>query len=81
MLEKCADAILAYGFSIIDLFDAFAERTSTVVALGIPLLIMVLVHSLLPSWVAAAVVAFVFAPAAASMATMILECLSLPPQR
>lgn len=73
MSEKIINAAFAYCFSILELFFAFFERTHAVVGLGVPMLVMIAVHMCLPAWVAAAIAAFVIAPAAAGMVTVMIE--------
>lgn len=81
MLEKIGEGVFAYSFAVLEVFFAFIERTHAVVGLGLPLLIMIVVHLYLPIWVAAALAAFVLAPAAAAMVTMIVEGLVLSRHR
>lgn len=81
MSEKIIDAAFAYCFSILEVFVAFFERTHAVVGLGVPMLVMIAVHVYLPAWVAAAIAAFVFAPAAAAMVSVIIEGLFISHRR
>jgi hypothetical protein len=77
MLEKITEAVFAYCFAILEGFGAFIERTHVVVGLGVPLLVMAVVHVFLPRWVEAGIWAFVLGPAAAAAVTMIAHGLLL----
>lgn len=77
MTEKIFDAVIAYCFGVADVLCMFFERTHAVVGLGVPLLMVILVHLYLPAWVAAMGAAFVLAPAAAAMMTVVVHGLLL----
>jgi hypothetical protein len=81
MLEKIAEAVFAYSFAVLEVFFAFFGRTHAVVGLGLPLLVMIAVHLYLSIWVVAALIAFVIAPAAAAMVTMMVEFFLLTRRR
>lgn len=81
MLEKFTDAVFAYCFAMLNLFDAFIERTPDPLAVGLPALFMVGVHYYLPIWVEAGILALVFAPAGAAMITMLVHGLLLTQRR
>lgn len=77
MLEKFTEAVFGYSFAILDVLGAFFERTHAVVGLGVPMLVMALVHLFLPHWVEVGVWVFVLGPAAAAAVTMIVHGLLL----
>lgn len=81
MLEKTVEAVFAYCFGVLEVFCAFFERTHAVVGLGVPLMLMIVVHMYLPIWVAAAIATLVLAPAAAAMVVMMIEGLVLTRRR
>lgn len=73
MLEKFTEAVFGYCFAILAALNAFFERAHALVGLGVPLLIMVAVHLLLPRWVEAGIWVFVLGPAAAAAVTLIAQ--------
>lgn len=44
MLEKFIEAVVGYCFAILEGFCAFFKRTHAAIDLGVPLLIMAVVH-------------------------------------
>lgn len=81
MLEKIAEGVFLYSFSVLEVFLAFFERTHALIGLGLPLIFMIALHLYLPTWVAAGLIAFVIAPAAAAMGTLLVEGLMRPRKR
>ena len=81
MLTKIETGFHAYCFAILELFDSFVGRTHAVIGIGLPMLIIVGVHTFFPRWGDLALFSLIIFPAAAAAGTMIVDFIVLSRRR
>jgi len=81
MLQSIEAILESYCLGVLGLFMAFIERTHGALAIGLPLLVTLAVHHLLPAWAAAVLAALVWVPAAIGMGIILLTGLNAANRR